>query len=610
MNITNDNSPITDSLQHKTKTQKTEKSINKSLSLDKEKLFESFLLFTNFISMNRSMNKKASNNNKTCVIENSIKEENEIKNYDEIPIKPLNVDFIELVEKSIANDNSINKDEVTTNKKKIINKRPLHKKIINVSKPSKKDKKYSYYTDIIDENGKINENKIIKRNKFLSPQSTKSEIKKLLFDSTSIDSSIKKAKTITSHSNDDNTIKEKVETENKEEEKKEIIDNRSPKEKKIEQRLKELNIEINKVKVERQKIYKLKLEYEKLLIKLKEDIDILSIRKADYEIYKETEMKRIDNNRKDMIQDIKRYNNMIKENKSLEVNFNKDKAIIEELSKQIEKMNKENKEKEDSNNCIINELKETLQVLTNSKKDISISPKVNKKQITKYKTSRDLIPKKNITSKDNGIKPQKQITKSKTSVNKKVFNKPKIDPKPITVPKSLTALVSPKGYKSTFKPTSPSQNKKSPPSFSETFDFIIPSKYLNSSNYTLINSTKNTDCKTINKYTNNKTEIIFPSGVIKELYEDGNYQLIHFTNGDKKQIFPDGRSVYFYKAGTTTETTYPNGLIVYKFKSGQIEKHYPKNKTNHIPRWYYSLSSQRRLRRDPLPKWYHQKNQT
>ena len=175
----------------------------------------------------------------------------------------------------------------------------MHKQIIKVSKPSKKDKKYSYYTDILDENGNINENKIITRNKLLSPQSTKSQRKKLIFDSTSIDSSIKKAKTITSHSNDDNTIKEKIETENKDEDNTNI-DNRSVKEKKIEQQLKELNIEINKVKVERQKIYKLKFEYEKLLIKLKEDIDILSIRKADYEIYKETEMKEITNDRKNI----------------------------------------------------------------------------------------------------------------------------------------------------------------------------------------------------------------------------------------------------------------------------------------------------------------------
>ena len=115
MNITDDNSRITDSFQKKTKTQKKEKFINKSLSLDKEKLFESFLLFTNFINMNKSLSNKA-NNNKTCVVENSIKEENDIKNYDEIPIKPLNVNFIELVEKSIANDNSLNKDVSTIKK--------------------------------------------------------------------------------------------------------------------------------------------------------------------------------------------------------------------------------------------------------------------------------------------------------------------------------------------------------------------------------------------------------------------------------------------------------------------------------------------------------------
>ena len=78
-----------------------------------------------------------------------------------------------------------------------------------------------------------------------------------------------------------------------------------------------------------------------MLIKLKEDIDILSIRKADYEIYKETEMKKITNDRKNMIQEIKKYNNIIKENKSLEANVNKDKAIIEQLSKQIEKIFKE-----------------------------------------------------------------------------------------------------------------------------------------------------------------------------------------------------------------------------------------------------------------------------
>ena len=238
-------------------------------------------------------------------------------------------------------------------------------------------------------------------------------------------------------------------------------------------------------------------------------------------------MKKITNDRKNMIQEIKKYNNIIKENKSLEANVNKDKAIIEQLSKQIEKINKENKKKEDNDDYIISQLKEELEVLTNTNNDIPSNPTVKKKQMTKYKTSRNLQPKKKITCKDNLIERPKQTTKYKTSVNKKIFNKPKIDPKPITVPKSLlSALVSPKGYESTFKPlftSSPTSNKQLPLSISETFDFIIPPKYINSSNYTLINSTKNTDGKIINKYTNNKTEIIFPSGVIKELYEDDSY---------------------------------------------------------------------------------------
>ena len=72
-------------------------------------------LETNPYANLKSLSNKA-NNNKTCVVENSIKEENDIKNYDEIPIKPLNVNFIELVEKSIANDNSLNKDESTIKK--------------------------------------------------------------------------------------------------------------------------------------------------------------------------------------------------------------------------------------------------------------------------------------------------------------------------------------------------------------------------------------------------------------------------------------------------------------------------------------------------------------
>ena len=44
------------------------------------------------------------------------------------------------------------------------------------------------------------------------------------------------------------------------------------------------------------------------------------------------------------------------------------------------------------------------------------------------------------------------------------------------------------------------------------------------------------DGKIIKIYDKNKKEIIFKSGVIKEIYFDG-YQIVYCTNGDIKQIF-------------------------------------------------------------------------
>ena len=52
----------------------------------------------------------------------------------------------------------------------------------------------------------------------------------------------------------------------------------------------------------------------------------------------------------------------------------------------------------------------------------------------------------------------------------------------------------------------------------------------------------NSDGKIINIYSNNKLEVIFKSGVKKEIFEDG-FQIVNFTNGDLKQIFPDGKII-------------------------------------------------------------------
>ena len=109
----------------------------------------------------------------------------------------------------------------------------------------------------------------------------------------------------------------------------------------------------------------------------------------------------------------------------------------------------------------------------------------------------------------------------------------------------------------------------------EGYDFIIPDKYKLKNNGIIINSI-NTDGKIINIYENNKKEILFQSGVRKEIFSDG-YQLINFPNGDMKQKFvgEEEKVMYFYSETNTIQTSFKNGINVFKFNNGQIEKHYP-----------------------------------
>ncbi|MCQ2818891.1 MAG: hypothetical protein MJ252_16620 [archaeon] len=110
---------------------------------------------------------------------------------------------------------------------------------------------------------------------------------------------------------------------------------------------------------------------------------------------------------------------------------------------------------------------------------------------------------------------------------------------------------------------------------SENYDFVIPEKYHKGVAYSLIKTVeKNDKNMVVNLYTNNKRELIFQSGVKKEIFGDG-YQIVYFTNGDMKQIFPDGKMIYYFSEAKTVQTTLPSGISVYKFSTGQIEKHFP-----------------------------------
>jgi centromere protein J len=109
----------------------------------------------------------------------------------------------------------------------------------------------------------------------------------------------------------------------------------------------------------------------------------------------------------------------------------------------------------------------------------------------------------------------------------------------------------------------------------EEYEFKIPEKYKNNK-YKLAKTLKAGD-KIINIYNDNKKEIIFQSGVRKEIFKDG-FQIIYFVNGDIKQNYPNGKSIYYFSQAKTVQTTYKNGIIVVKFDNNQVERHYPDGK--------------------------------
>ena len=103
---------------------------------------------------------------------------------------------------------------------------------------------------------------------------------------------------------------------------------------------------------------------------------------------------------------------------------------------------------------------------------------------------------------------------------------------------------------------------------------VFPPQYILTPFTKVISEEKLQDGKTVKIYSNKAKEIIFPSGVKKQIFPDG-YQIIFFNNKDIKQIYPDNKIVYSFYEAKTIETSFPNGVHIYKLQNGQIEKHYP-----------------------------------
>ena len=368
-------------------------------------------------------------------------------------------------------------------------------------------------------------------------------------------------------------------------------------------KLNELEFEIKKSKEERLKIEKLKIEYEQLQLELKKDIEDFSKKKDEFEKFREIELKKIEHDKKS-------YNLIQEKNNLLILSSKKDKETIEQLKRKITKLQEENKIKEIENKRLKDQIKLKIKepflkknITVNTFDTENISPNLQKNQIKKINNNKKNMT-KSITSKRlsnpkirKTISMDSDFTNSAKEIGKninntlikipkkenKINNKTKIKYKNIKNNINNNNInINNSNYKNENKIEENekinheyliNKIKNTPNEDDENYNFSFPEKYHSTINENKIIKSASNEGKTINIYSNNKKEVIFQSGVRKEIFDDG-YQIVYFINGDIKQIFPNEKIVYFFNEAKTVQITYKSGLQVFKFNNGQIEKHF------------------------------------
>ena len=271
---------------------------------------------------------------------------------------------------------------------------------------------------------------------------------------------------------------------------------------------------------------------------------------------------------------IKKEREKDKEYKKININLNLERdldaqrKIIKELKTEILEKNKSEKDKKHNKNiikkCQRSQGKNLLINRFELKDDIKIKNNMSILSSYKMKQKNNSINKKNISA----IRPLKRNATNLFKIEKLNNDAKKIN-------NSLDTKDINKNLKTTNNKINQNNSLNIIDDENELeYDFVIPKKY-KMNNGEIIN-TIDSDGKIINIYNNNKKEIIFKSGVRKEIFMDG-YQLVHFPNGDLKQKFfgKDEKVIYYYNETNTVQTTFKSGLNIFKFSNGQIEKHYP-----------------------------------
>lgn len=197
--------------------------------------------------------------------------------------------------------------------------------------------------------------------------------------------------------------------------------------------------------------------------------------------------------------------------------------------------------KKDTNNSNLNKFTHSIADISFEKKDFNETSENNDKKSKINDTIS--INENNDKSRDNIVCNDQTLTNNENETDNKL-------------------LYNDKYYK----------NKKIYNEESVKYSLYFPSIY--KSEKKLLKQEKLQDNKIVNFYDNDVREVIFPSGLYKEIHPDG-YQLVNFPNNDVKQLFPDGRMIYFFFESKTVQHTIPSENIkVFKFSNGQIEKHF------------------------------------
>lgn len=96
-------------------------------------------------------------------------------------------------------------------------------------------------------------------------------------------------------------------------------------------------------------------------------------------------------------------------------------------------------------------------------------------------------------------------------------------------------------------------------------------------NTAVVKSVKRDDAKgtTEKLYSDGSIEICYTNGNRKEITPDGKTKKVYYYNGDVKETLPSGLVKYFYSQTKTWHLTYPDGKEVLQFSNGQEEIRYP-----------------------------------